>query len=143
MSINITGVRETERKFREIAESMTYEEFIDITGEAADLLAGEIQRNVDRLRGPTGNLSRSVVKRNLKKINKTLATSIAAIDRRIAPHAHLIEYGTNERIQSTTGRRTGRIDKDSKAFFRPAVDSKLSEAAELIRQRLTEKTRRW
>ena len=141
MSINITGVRETERKFREIAESMTYEEFIDITGEAAEIVFNEVKKNVDRFRGPTGNLSKSVVKRNLKKTNKSLATSIVAMDRKVARHAHWLEYGTAQRQQATTGRSTGTMP--AQPFFRPAVDSKLSEAAELIRQRLTEKARGW
>jgi HK97 gp10 family phage protein len=38
------------------------------------------------------------------------------------PHAHLIEFGTKERVQKTTGRRTGRVK--AKPFMRPAWDAK-------------------
>lgn len=51
--------------------------------------------------GPTGNLKRSPVARRYGGV------SIAGIDRKIAPHAHLVEFGTSHSA--------------AHPFFRPAV----------------------
>jgi hypothetical protein len=44
--------------------------------------------------------------------------------------AHLFEFGTRERVQKTTGRRTGRIEMQP--FMRPAWDSKQAEAFSVL-----------
>lgn len=59
-------------------------------------------------RGPTGNLKRSLHARMLKQKTGYPVIAIAAVDRKIAPHAHLVEFGTSKMAATP--------------FFRPAVD---------------------
>lgn len=59
-------------------------------------------------RGPTGNLKRSLHARMLKHKTGYAMAAIAAVDRKIAPHAHFIEFGTSK--------------MSARPFFRPAVD---------------------
>ena len=47
-----------------------------------------------------------------------------------APHAHLVEFGTVERVQKTTGRRTGRMP--SKPFMRNAYMAKRQAAFQAV-----------
>lgn len=48
--------------------------------------------------------------------------------------AHLFEYGTSERRQYTTGRKTGRMP--ARPFARPGVDAVLAETQETIKMSL-------
>jgi HK97 gp10 family phage protein len=57
----------------------------------------------------------------LKEIGQSLAgidTAIVAVDRKIAPHAHWVEYGT--------------IYTGSRPFFRPAIMNKKTEVSKYI-----------
>ena len=65
-------------------------------------------------RGPTGRLKRSLHARMLKYHEGAPMIAIAAVDRKIAPHAHFIEFGTSK--------------MSARPFFRPAVDSHMSKA---------------
>lgn len=57
----------------------------------------------------------------LKEIGQSIAaidTAIVAVDRRIAPHAHLVEYGTQH--------------SKSKSFFRTAIMTRKNEVSKTI-----------
>jgi len=58
--------------------------------------------------GPTGNLKRSLVAKLLDKRGDNPRVAVAAVDRKIAPHAHLLEFGTSR--------------MSARPFFRPAVE---------------------
>ncbi len=72
--------------------------------------------------GPTGNLKRSPIARLMPESDKYPAIAIAGIDRKIAPHAHLVEFGTSR--------------APAHPFFRPAIDETKSEVMEGIRNGL-------
>ncbi|MHB0929193.1 MAG: HK97-gp10 family putative phage morphogenesis protein [Candidatus Nanopelagicales bacterium] len=88
-------------------------------GLAADIFAAEA-----RLRAPvkTGKLRSAIV----AKINKiaehfgAVGAAYVSVDYKIAPHAHLVEYGG----------RGGEMP--AQPFMRPAVDSKQSEAGKAV-----------
>lgn len=58
--------------------------------------------------GATGNLRRGIVAKILRRRGSDPAPAMVGIDFKIAPHAHLIEYGT--------------VNMSAQPFFRPAVD---------------------
>jgi len=63
--------------------------------EAAEMIAAGIEKRAPL--GPTGNLKKSIKAKLLKRRGKNPAPAIAAIDRKIAPHAHWVEKGTKIR----------------------------------------------
>lgn len=62
------------------------------------------------------NLKDNIKARAFKKLRKG---EISAVKISNAPHAHLIEFGTQERVQEKTGRRTG--SGPAMPFLAPAV----------------------
>ncbi len=69
--------------------------------------------------GPTGNLKRSAIAKLMPKKANYPPIAIAGIDRKIAPHAHLVEYGHG-----------GPHPAPAHPFFRPAVSETLGKAKE-------------
>lgn len=67
--------------------------------------------------GPTGNLRRGVVAKKLQR-RENQPAAIAAMDYRIAPHAHFLEAGTK--------------NMSARPFFGPGVASSRNEAIEQI-----------
>lgn len=65
--------------------------------------------------GPTGNLKRSIVAKPFQKKGRGL--SFVAVDRKIAPHAGLVEFGHG-----------GPRPAPPHPFFRPVIDSYKGEA---------------
>ena len=62
-------------------------------------------------RGPTGNLKRSL---HAESMPGGPPVAIAAVDRKIAPHAGLVEFGT--------------VKMSARPYFRPAVDARMKQA---------------
>ena len=62
--------------------------------------------------GPTGNLKKAVIAKKLQRYGRNPAPSIAAINRKKAPHAHLVESGSGPRYHKRTGRYVGVMPKN-------------------------------
>lgn len=75
--------------------------------------------------GPTGNLRRSVVAKMLPDRPDYPLLAIAAIDRKIAPHAHLVEFGHG-----------GPHPAPAHPFFRPALQETMPQAYENMKHDL-------
>jgi len=91
---------------------------------ATDVITQEARRNAPT--GETGNLKRGIVtKRWISKGYQSIFLS--AVDYKISPHAHLVEYGHRLIIK---GQRRGKVN--AYPFFRPAVDVKRNEALKII-----------
>ncbi len=86
--------------------------------QSAEMVTAEVQRNVDQINEVSGNLRRSPVTKQLTRRYPNPATALAAIDRKIAPHAHFLEDGT--------GGRGGQMP--AQPFFRPAVEATREKA---------------
>jgi hypothetical protein len=54
--------------------------------------------------------------------SKGKSKSFVAIHYKYAPHAWWIEHGTQERVQKTTGRNTGKVPARKFEYFRPVVN---------------------
>uniref|UniRef100_A0A6H1ZKA6 Putative tail protein n=1 Tax=viral metagenome TaxID=1070528 RepID=A0A6H1ZKA6_9ZZZZ len=73
-------------------------------------------------RGPTGNLKRSPVVKRMPQARNYPAIVIVAIDRKIAPHAHFVEFGTSRMA--------------AHPFFRPVVEGEMSAVKAAIEKDL-------
>lgn len=97
---------------------------------AARVIYEEAKLNTSGARGKpgivTGNLHRSIYRKFVKE-RSTGAIKVYRIswDRRIAPHGHLIEFGT--------------VRSPAYPFMRPAYDAKISEAISAGLARMREK----
>lgn len=74
---------------------------------------------------PPGQLKKAIKTKKLKRIFNNPATAISAIDRKVAPHAHLVHEGTGERIGGAKskvyrGKRFGKMPANP--FFVQAWD---------------------
>jgi len=102
--VRIEGIPELNRKLEEAAKVVGHEKVQDLTYEAMQMMTDRVQSNVNSINAVTGNLRRSPVTRKMSG-----STAISAIDRKIAPHAAIVEQGTSRMA--------------AQPFFRPAVDA--------------------
>ena len=67
-------------------------------------------------------------------LNTVSGLAIVAFQQPHSRLAHLFEFGTSQRVQTTTGRSTGRMP--ARPFMRPAVDSVEGEVEAKMAERL-------
>lgn len=113
IDVRIEGIDELNNQLENLAKSLDAEAVEPILLDGATIIADDVRQRAPL--GPTGNLKRSIGAKTLRRRDKNPAPSIAAIDYRIAPHAHLVERGTSRAA--------------AHPFFRPAVDSKGPQVA--------------
>jgi HK97 gp10 family phage protein len=77
-----------------------------------------------------GSLRRAIIAKTFKGKSKEVPSAFAAIDYRIAPHAHLVEFGA----------RGGQMPADP--FFRPAIDSNRMHVVSIIKRGLQKTIKR-
>jgi HK97 gp10 family phage protein len=93
--------------------------------------AGEIRDEVKRHAEYKSIKKAIAVQPRKKRGGRFRATvGIRTTGRNRAPHAHLIEFGTKERVQKTTGRRTGRMP--ARPYFEPAVEASQENAIQVF-----------
>lgn len=85
--------------------------------------------------GPTGRLKKAIRTKKLRRYGNKPAPAISAVDRKKAPHAHLVEYGTGPRYgkkgtKAYIGKYFGVMP--SKPFMRPAVDEKKTDVIRYV-----------
>jgi HK97 gp10 family phage protein len=129
ISFEIEGMDKLRDNLEKVAKSLGADAVEPILLEEAEKMADDARSRAPK--GPTGNLKRSIVAKTLRRGranafgvntgNESPAPAIVAIDYRIGPHAHLIEYGTVERISKKTGKSSGVVP--AHPFFRPAWDA--------------------
>lgn len=102
----------------------------------AQIFAREMRRLVPI--GPTGNLKKSIRAKQLKRWGNQPAPSIAAINRKKAPHAYMVMHGSHGQVRQVRPPRkviingkfavidnTGIMPPNS--FFSDAIESKQGE----------------
>ena len=109
----LEGLEELQEAVKELKELVGPKHAHGLVKDAAEMMENEVRTRVPV--GPTENLKRAVV---LRKMDNP-GTWVVAIDRMIAPHAHLVEYG-----------HAGGAGPHP--FFRPAVDTASSKAMKMI-----------
>lgn len=141
VKIDVKGLKELEKRIREISKEVGPDKVEPVLMKAGRDLAKEIRRNAPV--GPTGNLKRSIKTKKLKRIGNTPATVITAVDRKIAPHAHLVEFGTqgprvpkkakvmyDKEEKKFYGKEVGPMPANP--FFRRTVDTQMPRIAKQV-----------
>jgi len=117
LTFKIEGILETASKLKQLSDSLKGKAMGDNLLKQAQMIADDARDRAPL--GPTGNLKRSLHARLLSDKLRFPKVAIAAVDRKIAPHAHLIEFGTSK--------------MSARPFFRPAVDSHAGKVIDNIR----------
>lgn len=117
MDMRIEGMADLEKQLKDLEKSLNPDKVEPILLDGAKDLAAAMKANAPK--GPTGNLKKSIKAKLLKQYAGHPAAG-AGVDRKKAPHAHLVEYGTAQRHQKS-GKSTGTMP--SKPFLRPAWDA--------------------
>jgi len=120
-SIKIEGVKEVTIALHNVNKNVI-----------AELRAGAIEGAkiiADKARelapmGPTGNLKKAIKYKEMPYKETSPIVSIAAVDRKKAPHAHLVEFGT--------------VKSRAHPYFRPAY----RQMANRVKQIITEAMKR-
>lgn len=119
MTVKIEGIPELEHKLDKMGKNMSGEKLGPLHLKGAQVVRDAIIQKAPV--GPTGNLKRSPVAK-LMKPREFFVCAIAAIDRKIAPHAHLLEFGT--------------VKMSARPFFRPAWDETRDKVRRMIQEGL-------
>ena len=101
-NVRLEGLSQFNRALQKLAKSTNKDDTGKLLLKNAGVIRDRIRAKAPR--GPTGNLKRSPVAKLLPSGN----TAIAGVDRKIAPHAGLVEFGTSHSAPHP--------------FFRPAID---------------------
>ncbi len=121
IAVTIEGMPEIESKMQSIAALLGPDVVEPILLEGAEAIAADIRNRAPV--GPTGNLRRGVRATRLKRLDGS-AAALAGMDFRIAPHAHLVEFGT--------------VRMQARPFVAPAK-AKVPEVTERIQAKLISK----
>ena len=121
--VKIEGLDKLEANVKKINDSVDKEQTGKILIKQAEIIRDRIRDKAPQ--GPTGNLKRSPVAKLMPENASYPAIAIAGIDRKIAPHAHLVEFGTSR--------------APAHPFFRPAVDECQRQVMNNIKNELKDK----
>ena len=122
--VSINGERELYNAIKNLAGRFDPGKIEGFIEKAANVITKQAKENAPV--GKTGNLKRGIVtKKWISKGHQTIYLS--AVDYKISPHAHLVEYGHKLIIK---GQKRGKVK--AYPFFRPAVDAKRDEALRII-----------
>lgn len=102
--MSLDGTDNLNKKVEQMKDNLSYGNMEKIMLESAE----EVRKGLESAApvGPTGNLRQSPVAKAMPK--SRVPVVIAGIDRKIAPHAHLVEFGT--------------VKMPAHPFFRPTWD---------------------
>ena len=92
-NLRIDGLKQLERNLGKLKDRVTSRQALAIALAAAKPVADKVRAEAPQ--GPTGNLKRSVEASAFKpRIDKPTAAFVR-VSHSIAPHAHLVEFGTS------------------------------------------------
>ena len=118
INIEIQGKEAFEKTLLALAKALPNDKVEPLMLEGAKVVAAAAKAKAPR--GPSGHLKKAVKAKMLRQISNYPRSAAATVDRKIAPHAYIVEYGTKPRYQKS-GRYTG--IGPAIPFFRPAVDT--------------------
>ena len=120
----VEGIDELKKRFQRLASVIDSKDMANKIVDAAVTIRDEIKSRAPVV---TGNLKRSVVAKKYSRLTKGNPGAFVAIDYRIGPHAHLVEYGHG-----------GSNPAPAHPFFRPGVDNKIDIAERKIKMGVIE-----
>jgi HK97 gp10 family phage protein len=115
--IDKKSMEDLRKKIEKVQKEFGDDKIEPILVKAAEIVSQNVKHKIKE--GKTGNLKRAVITKILRSKESYPPTAICGIDRAIAPHAHLVEYGTTERFHKS-GKSVGAAKQQP--FFRPAWD---------------------
>jgi HK97 gp10 family phage protein len=145
MNIEVKGIEEIEMNIEKIAQKMDPDVVEQILLRQADMLKDAIVSVAPQ--GETGNLKKGIVSKVLARrglIEKKYAPAMVGINYRIAPHAHLVEFGhqIRQRRKGTPGSKAlySKITMSTYVqphpFFRPVWDLMKDSVRDNIEQEI-------
>lgn len=130
--IQIKGLKETTELLEGLNNAPLTDAFSEVLLDAVNLIRSEALSNIYRMtKQKTGNLAKSLISR-IGRGNRPSAWVRAG--RRLAPHAHLIEYG--HRIVTPGGRDTGRRSREI-PFWRDAIKSQRTRVRAMVKRAIS------
>lgn len=135
MNIKLEGKGELQQTILQLAKSVQADKVEPILMDAAKMVKNEIKTRVPV---KTGALKKAITAKKMKRRDLYKpAPAIAAIDRKKAPHAHLVEYGSPGRY-AKRGKNKGRYfgAMPARPFLRPAWDASRDRALNQIKDGL-------
>lgn len=131
MRITVKGLKEANARLKDLGDSCEAKHMKQVLVDALDVVRQAALSNVRALtKTRTGNLQRSLMTKPGK--SDTYAAAFTKADRKVAPHAHLIEYG--HRITRTNGRQGFIGSVAPRPFFRPALDATRGTVRRMVTQ---------
>jgi len=145
LNFKFEGVGLLNRKFGKLEDAVSGKATEDDALKQAKVIAEDARSRAPL--GPTGNLKRSLLARLLDKKGDNPRAALAGVDRKIAPHARLVEYGGTRPRKSKKGKvlhskKTGEFfgkvvaPMPAHPFFRPAVDAHKEGISGNIKKRI-------
>ena len=143
IEVDVQNLEEVKRKIRSLFSTVMSEDVEKILLDGAKIVKAEIQRRAPV--GPTGNLKKAVVAKKSKMRGAVFRSAYAAIDRKKAGHARLVEYGTAtarlpKKAKVLYDKKTGKVFGKSvapmpaKPFFRPAVEATAAQVSRHVNE---------
>ena len=93
MDLKIEGMKEFIDTIDRLVKNVSPEKIEPVLFREAQRVSKEVRANAPV--GPTGNLKKAVITKRLQRWGRNPAPSIAAINRKKAPHAWLVIHGTS------------------------------------------------
>jgi HK97 gp10 family phage protein len=134
-TIQILGLEELKTNILKVMDNMSAKHVEPSVLASVKIVGDEMKRRAPV--GPTGNLRKATGAKLMKRRGGTIRSGMAGVLRgggKKGYHAWIVEYGTTERTQKTTGRKTGRMP--AHPFLRPAADTKMADAYDYLFKRL-------
>jgi HK97 gp10 family phage protein len=134
-TIQILGLDELKGNILKVMDNMSAKYVEPSILASVKIVGDEMQRRAPV--GPTGNLRKATGSRLMKRKGNNIRSGMAGVRRGggyKGYHAWIVEYGTTDRVQKTTGRSTGRMP--AHPFLRPAADTKMGQAYDYLFKRL-------
>ncbi len=138
--VTLEGLPEFDSQIDLLIKQLSAEKVEPIVLAGATIIADAARTNAPQ--GPTSNLKKACIAKLLSRIDANPRRAIAAVNRKRAPHAHWIEFGTSRMripkkktvMKGASGKFYGRAVGPIPAhpFFRPAWDANKDRVREDI-----------
>jgi HK97 gp10 family phage protein len=119
-AVEVKGLAKLRSKLVEMAAMVNGHSVYNIFLEGAAYMADAVKSEAPE---DEGTLKKGIVAKNFKETDRGVPGAFVAVDSRIAPHAHLVEYGTHERRAKNKKNERGAIMSTGK----PTPGTPLSE----------------
>lgn len=120
-TVRVEGISALEAAIREVRRSLEPKQIEGRLLAGARIMRDDMKRRVKK---KTGRLFRAIKAKVGKRRGRDWASAFAAVDRKTAPHAHLVENGT--------------VNAPAHPYFRPAIISTHGRVAETVEKGLRE-----